>query len=105
MTDNEKINLVQAFIGDNPDATDKIISAYLSVAKSAVLNRMNVNVTECSQVPAKYDIIQCRLAERYFNRRGAEGEKTHSENGINRTYGSVNDEDLLGEIVPIVRIL
>lgn len=105
MTDNEKINIVKAFIGENPEATDNIISAYLSVAKSAILTRLNAKVTECTQVPVKYEMLQCRLAERYFNRRGAEGEKAHNENGISRSYGSVNDEDLLGEITPIARIM
>ena len=105
MTINEKITLVKAFIGDNPDATDSVISAYLTVAKSSILNRLNAQITECSEVPLKYEMIQCRLAERYFNRRGAEGEKSHNENGISRTYGSVNDEDLLSEITPIARIM
>jgi hypothetical protein len=36
-----------------------------------------------------------------FNKRGAEGETAHSENGVSRTYQSANvSEDLLKEITP-----
>lgn len=57
-----------------------------------------------TEMPSEYDVLQCQLAARYFLRRGGEGEVTHSENGINRTYGSVNDSDLLQEIVPFAKI-
>ena len=36
---------------------------------------------------------------------GAEGELSHSENGVSRTYTSANDypKDLLQQIVPLVK--
>ena len=60
--------------------------------------------TASNSIPTDYDVLQCQLAARYFLRRGGEGEVTHSENGINRTYGSVNDSDLLQEIVPFAKV-
>ena len=54
-------------------------------------------------MPAEYEMLQCELAARYFFRRGGEGEITHSENGISRGYGSVNDEDLLMEVIQVAR--
>ena len=60
--------------------------------------------TASNSMPSEYDVLQCQLAARYFLRRGGEGEVTHSENGINRTYGSVNDSDLLQEIVPFGKV-
>ena len=38
-------------------------------------------------------------------RRGGEGEISHSENGISRTYGSVDDEDILGRLTPYVGVI
>jgi hypothetical protein len=36
-----------------------------------------------------------------FNKRGAEGETSHSENGVSRTYSSASvSEELLREITP-----
>lgn len=37
-------------------------------------------------------------------RRGGEGEIAHNENGINRSYGTVNDEDILNRITPFVKV-
>jgi hypothetical protein len=54
------------------------------------------------EVPEKYEMLQCELATRYLQRRGGEGEITHNENGINRTYGSVNDSDLLQEVMQVI---
>ena len=53
----------------------------------------------------RYEMLQVKLATRYFLRRGGEGEIRHSENGIDRTYGSVNDEDLLMEITPFAKVI
>ena len=50
-------------------------------------------------------MLACKLAYRYFFRRGSEGEQIHNENGIHRHYGSVNDEDLLREIMPYVQVV
>ena len=106
MTTAEKIAYVQAF-ADDPEATDALVRAYLLKAAGAVFARMYgiggkpSNVTE---VPERYELIQCELALRYFMRRGGEGEKAHNENGINRQYGSVNDEDLLMEVVQVIRL-
>lgn len=40
-----------------------------------------------------------------LSKMGAEGEKSHSENGISRTYGSDDDypNDLLKQIIPLIR--
>jgi hypothetical protein len=46
--------------------------------------------------------LQIRLAVVMYNKRGAEGEKSHNENGINRTYESV--EELLKEVVPLTSL-
>ena len=50
-------------------------------------------------------MLQVKLAVRYFLRRGGEGETRHSENGIDRTYGSVNDEDLLSEVTSFAKVI
>lgn len=96
MTQAEKIEMVQALVSDSK-ATDTLVSTYLTIAEGTILNKLR-----STSLPEKYEQLQCKLAARYFLRRGAEGETGHSENGINRTYGSVDDADLLREIVPYV---
>lgn len=105
MTTEEKVIRVRTLIGADESA-DALISVYLDEAKNAILNRrypfgIPYGVTD---VPEMYDSLQCRLAERYYLRRGAEGETIHNEDGVNRTYGSVNDEDLLMEVIQVAKV-
>lgn len=102
MTQNEKIATVRTLTNDE-ELTEDVISVYLKKAESAIFNRMFPFKEMLNfEVPAKYESIQCELACRYILRRGAEGEVTHNENGINRTYGSVNDSDLLSEVMQVI---
>ena len=105
MTTAEKIEYVQSIV-DDPAATDALVGTLLTKAKFAVLNRrypfgIPEDVTD---VPAQYEINQCDLAVRYFLRKGGEGEQIHNENGIHRHYGSVNDEDILMEVMQEIRL-
>ena len=104
MTDAQKIAYVQALVNDS-EATDALVTAYLTKAEAAILQRRYPFGVPDSYNISQYDIIQCDLAARYFLRRGAEGEITHNENGVNRTYGSVNDDDLLSEVVQIAKVM
>lgn len=111
MTLAEKINTTKSLIGNDTDATDELLTVLLSKAESAIRNRMypfgyKKKDSEGNLipfvVPTQYEYLQCDLAGRYFNRRGAEGEMTHIENGTDRHYGSVNDEDLLMEVMQVI---
>lgn len=105
MTQEEKITNTKALVGNDEDATDDLITLLLNKAEFAIRNRMypfGYKKETPFVVPEQYEYLQCDLAGRYFDRRGAEGEKTHSENGIGRTYESVNDEDLLMEVMQVI---
>lgn len=101
MTELDKIAYVKVLLGDTDDTSDDVISAYLRKAKMAILNRRFIVIPDKAEVPQKYHILQCELAQRYINRQGAEGETVHNENGINRSYDSANDEDLLSAVLPV----
>ena len=108
MTDQEKISTVQVLVENDPTATDAVVTVYLAKAESAILRRLypyGIPSTVTDSIPEKYELLQCELASRYFLKRGAEGEYIHDENGTNRHYGSVNDEDLLGEVVPYAKVI
>lgn len=105
MTVVEKVKTVQALVGGDTQATLELVSVYLDDAKEAILNRRYPFGFDSSKdVPSQYERLQCRLAARYFLRRGAEGEDSHSEDGADRSYGSVNDEDLLMEVVQVLKV-
>ena len=105
MTTSEKITIVRT-LANETGLSDDVVTVYLNKAESAIRNRMYPfglpleNGTEIAfVVPAKYEMLQCDLASRYILRRGGEGELKHGENGIERTYSSTNDEDLLMEVM------
>lgn len=108
MTDAQKTTYVRTLIGNDSEATDALIAVYLSDAKAAIMRRLYRVIGEVPgyvEMPTIYDNLQCRLAQRYFLRRGAEAEISHNENGVNRSYGSVNDEDLLMEVMPFAKVM
>ena len=105
MTTADKITMAKALIGDTA-ATDELVSVYLADAEAAILRRRYpFGMPTGAEVDPIYDMLQVKLAVRYFLRRGGEGEIKHSENGIDRTYGSVNDEDLLMCITPFAKVI
>lgn len=94
---------VRARVGDN-SLTDNLISVYLGDAADAIMKRLYPFGTSETEVPEKYHVTQCKLAARYILRRGGEGEISHSENGVARSYGSVDDADILNTIVPYAKV-
>lgn len=101
MTEGDKLLKVKNLSEGESNLSDAIIREYLDEAAYAIYERLYpFTLPQPLTVPPKYERLQCRLAARYIARRGAEGETAHNENGVNRSYGSVNDEDLLMEIVP-----
>lgn len=61
---------------------------------------------EVTVLEPRYKDLQIRVAEDMYNRIGASGQLSHSENGISRSWGSEwVSSDLLQEIVPVVGVL
>lgn len=106
MTTAEKIAYVQSMVDNDPEATDARVSAYLAKAANAITKRRYPFGTPDNVIDpvGRYEWTQCDLAVRYFLRRGGEGENSHGENGISRRYASVNDEDLLMEVMQEIRL-
>lgn len=104
MDDNAKIAMVQTLANNDPEATSEVCSVYLSVAAEKMMQRLYPFGTTETEVPSQYAVTQCELATRLFLRRGAEGEKIHNENGIYRTWDSVDDEDILSRLTPFAKL-
>ena len=106
MTDAEKITMVKALVDNDATATDDLIKVYLRLASNKMLERLYPfdSDKEESDLPERYETIQCELAARLFLRRGGEGETNHEENGVNRTYATVDDEDLLSRLTPFAKV-
>ena len=85
MTNAEKIALVKTMCDETNDA---VISAYLFMAgKRVIALCCSDNTTE---VPERWDALHVDITVYLLNKRGAEGESSHSENGIGRSYESAD---------------
>ncbi len=99
MTEEEKLSLLKEMYGDSEP--DSLLLAYLKTAGEIILNRLYPYDQTKTLVPNKYSYKQVSIANYLLNKRGAEGETAHKENGIDRTYGSADvPEDMLKDIVP-----
>lgn len=104
MTEAQKVQMVEQLITDVA-VTTAMIQTYLALAADRIMSRVWPFGGAPPDMPAQYDLIQVQLAVRMVARRGGEGEISHSENGVSRTYGSVDDEDILGQLVPYAGVV
>jgi hypothetical protein len=83
------------------NVTDVELEDILESAKAVILSKRFPFGEYPQEIEDRYKDLQIRIAVEMFNKRGAEGETAHSENGVSRTYASANvAEDLLREITP-----
>ena len=106
MDGSAKTAMVQTLVENDAEATASTIAVYLTLAQNTMLERLfpfDASKT-ASDISERYDTIQCELAARYFLRRGGQGEINHEENGVNRQYASVDDEDLLKRLTAYAKV-
>ena len=85
-----------------PEAKAEEISLLVEISESIVLNqRYPFGYPDGTVVEARYESIQLQIAVEVFNRAGAEGQLSHTENGITRQYESAYvSTHLLKRIMP-----
>lgn len=100
MTIDEKV--VEMAIGIAPDvAENDVLESELMAAEAMILNKMYpFGYEEGKVIPARYERLQIKLAIELYSQRGAEGQTSHGENGVNRSWPEVSR--ILKQIVPHV---
>ena len=104
MTNSEKLALITAMT----DETDEdVISAFLAMAGEAIYHYVDpYKTSEMEIVLAECGGAHARLAAYFINKRGADGETSHSENGISRSYESGDiPPSILRELTPKVGVV
>ena len=107
MTEARKIDMLITMI-DDTEEDEGVLSTYLELAGDKILNRMYpyTESYEGLSVPDRYASVQLKIAAYMLNKRGAEGQIQHIENGIHRNYGSADIPDgMLQEIVPFCQAI
>lgn len=95
-------------ITESDDGED-ILRSFLTQAGEIILNRMypyeDLFDENAHEVPDRFAMKQVRIAAYLLNKRGAEGEVQHIENGIHRNYKNADvPNDLLWDVFPNVGI-
>ena len=103
MSDTEKLIFLRAMVGNVDDTTewgDDVLLTYLTIAGRKIINRAYPYDDTVTEVPRRYGILQCEIAAYLLNKRGAEGETSHSENGISRSYENADvPESLMSQVI------
>lgn len=99
MTIEEKI--IEFGVAIAPEiAENDVLQSELMAAETMILNKMYpFGYPDGTEVPARYERLQIKLAVELYNQRGAEGQISHSENGTTRMWGA---NSILAKIVPHV---
>ena len=108
MTEVEKLSLLRVMVGqpNEGDWSDEVLTSYLTIAGRKIINRAYPYNDTVTEVPRRYGYLQCDIAAYLLNKRGAEGQTAHSENGISRSYASADVPDaMLSEVTPHVGVL
>lgn len=107
MTEVEKLSMLRVMVGqpNEGDWSDDVLTSYLSIAGRKIINRAYPYDDTVTEVPRRYSYLQCDIAAYLLNKRGAEGEVSHSENGISRSYESADvPASMLSEVIPRVEV-
>lgn len=109
MTHQKKVDMLRRMLGPEDTTDVGILEVYLELAGHKVLNRMYQfpefwEDYEGLEVPDRYVMVQMNIAVYLLNKRGAEGQIQHIENGIHRNYGAADVPDgMLESVLPFCR--
>lgn len=103
MTEEEKQAMLEALSGET-DAN--VLLSYLSIAKDIILDQLYPFGRESEEVPDRYATLQVEIASYKIQKRGAEGEIMHTENGLTRSYESSEiPPAMLRRIIPLAKVV
>lgn len=103
----EILNDVITYLGDEVSEADNPVLLILinRAIRKVCAKRYPFGYTEQEKeaAVARYREAILSAAVYYWAKQGADGENSHSENGISRSYQ--NEDDIYFDIVPMVKIL
>lgn len=104
LTSADKLALCRAMVGTTAGAeswSDDVLQSYLEIAGQKIIDRAYPYDDTVLEVPRRYGYLQCEIAVYLLNKRGAEGQIAHNENGVNRTYENADvPESMLRDVIP-----
>lgn len=103
MCEFDKIERLKDMTGET---NNDVLLTYLGLAGEKILRKAYPFRDDITDVPERYNSLQVEIACYLLNKRGAEGETAHKENGIDRTYESASVPDsMLAAVTPFVGVI
>lgn len=100
---------LKIYLGISDTSQDALLSLLIEKAEMAVLNRrypFGYTDEEKGIALSRYSDVILDIAVYLYNKRGAEGQTGHYENGTSRSYESAGiPESYLQNIVPVCKVL
>lgn len=88
------------------DNEDELLKSIIDRAESKILQRLYPYQAHKNEIPKRYEYKVIDISIYMYNKRGAEGQTSHSENGISRGYESADvPESMVADIVPFVGVI
>ena len=86
-----------------PEANDAQIELELDLAKDTINDIRGFTPTEEEPIEDRYLNLQVMMTVEALSKYGAEGEKSHNDNGVARVYenGSPYSDTLIRRIIPL----
>lgn len=104
MTNDEKLAALKAMVGSSD--SDEVLFAYLKLAGDKIITKAFPYQNDVTEVPAQYSYLQVEIAAYMLNKRGAEGQTSHTENGVTRQYESADvPSSMLKAITPYCGVI
>lgn len=104
MTNDEKLAALKAMVGSSD--SDEVLSVYLKLAGGKIIAKAFPYQNDVTEVPVRYSYLQVEIAAYMLNKRGAEGQTSHSENGISRSYENADiPSSMLKVVTPHVGVI
>lgn len=103
MSNDEKLDMIQTIVGIQSSETSEInrVEVYLSAAEKEIIEwRFSLAGNKPETVPDEFEMTQVWAVVYGYCQSGAEGQSTHSENGVARTF---NYADMISYIHRNVR--
>jgi len=105
MTNAQKLTQLKRLLNID-DSENALLDTLLFIAEQKILDRVYPYDAEKIEVPARYHAKQIEIAVYLYNKRGAEGQTSHDENGISRSYESADiPESLMRGLTPFVAVV
>lgn len=106
MTEETLKAMIKTNIESSSDMTisDDVVNTFFQLSKNAILLKRFPYLQDVSEkeLPSIYDSLCVRLAVYMYNKQGAEGEISHTENGVSIKWENGDlPESMMSEVIPM----